>query len=69
MLRFLITGAEKFDDTPFIRYLTKWAIMSVIVIFSDKHPESAVLLCNESLKNLIYFWIQKLTVVLISHQC
>lgn len=69
MLRFPITGAEKFDDTPFIRYLTKWTIMSVIVIFSDKHPESAVLLCNESLKNLIYFWIQKLTVVLISHQC
>ena len=69
MLRFPITGVEKFDGTPFIPYLTKWAIMSVIVISSDKHPESVVLLCNESLKNLIYFWIQKLTVVLTSHLC
>ena len=69
MLRFPITGADKFDDTPFIPYVTKWTIMSVIVIFLDKHPESVVLLCNESLKNLIYFWIQKLTVVLTSHLC
>ena len=55
MLRFPITGADKFDDTPFIPYVTNRAIMSVIVIFLDKHPESVVLLCNESLKNLIYF--------------